>query len=107
MKTLRDVITDPQVTDRGLLEHHTSPERDWWTLGSPLRLADSPPPARNVPPALGEHSEQILASRLGLDGEEIEAHAIAGVIVTGAEPAARVPAGTCRSSLAFADTADI
>ncbi len=107
VKSLKDVITDPQVTDRGLLEHHTSPQRDWWTLGSPLRLAGSPPPARNVPPALGEHSEQILASRLGLDDAEIEALAVAGVIVTGAQPAARVPAGNGRSSLAYADTANI
>jgi crotonobetainyl-CoA:carnitine CoA-transferase CaiB-like acyl-CoA transferase len=107
VKSLKDVITDPQVTDRGLLEHHNSPERDWWTLGSPLRLAGSPPPAHNVPPALGEHSEQILASRLGLGGEEIEALSIAGIIVTSAQPPARVPAGNSRSSLAYADTADI
>jgi crotonobetainyl-CoA:carnitine CoA-transferase CaiB-like acyl-CoA transferase len=107
VKSLKDVITDPQVTERGLLEHHTSPERDWWTLGSPLRLAGSPPPTRNVPPALGQHSEHILASRLGLGGDEIEALATAGVIVTGAQPADRVLAGTGRNSLAYADTADI
>jgi len=87
-----------------LLEHHTSPERDWWTLGSPLRLADSPPPARNVPPALGE---RILAGRLALGEEEIAAHAAAGVIVTSSQPAAGVPARNGRSSLAYADTADI
>lgn len=107
VKSLKDVMTDPQVTDRGLLEHHTSPERDWWTLGTPLRLADSPPPARNVPPALGEHSKQILAGRLALGEEEIDALAAAGVIVSSGQSAARVPAGNGRSSLAYADTADI
>jgi crotonobetainyl-CoA:carnitine CoA-transferase CaiB-like acyl-CoA transferase len=107
VNSLKDVITDPQVTDRGLLEHHTSPERDWWTLGSPLRLASSPPPARNVPPALGEHSKQILSDRLALGGEEIDALAAAGVIVTSGQPAAGVPAANGRNSLAYADTADI
>jgi hypothetical protein len=60
-----------------------------------------------VPPALGEHSKQILAGRLALGEEEIDALAAAGVIVTSGQPAARVPAGNGRSSLAYADTADI
>jgi crotonobetainyl-CoA:carnitine CoA-transferase CaiB-like acyl-CoA transferase len=79
--SLKDVITDPQVVDRGVIEHHTTPEREWWTLGSPLRLADSVGPTHNVPPRLGEHSEQVLAERLALGSSEIDALAAAGVIV--------------------------
>jgi crotonobetainyl-CoA:carnitine CoA-transferase CaiB-like acyl-CoA transferase len=83
VKSLKDVIADPQVVERGLLEHHTGPERDWWTLGSPLRLGGSPQPAHNVPPRLGEHTEQILADRLALSDDELKALAAAGVIVSG------------------------
>ena len=79
--SLKQVITDPQVTDRGVLEHHVTPERDWWTMSSPLRLADSPEPVGNIPPRLGEHSEQILAERMALDSSEIAALVAAGVIV--------------------------
>jgi crotonobetainyl-CoA:carnitine CoA-transferase CaiB-like acyl-CoA transferase len=107
VKSLKDVIADPQVVERGLLQHYTSPERDWWTLASPLRLADSAPPADNVPPRLGEHSEEILADRLALGDDEIKALTTAGIIVSSGEPAASVAAGTGRSSLAYADTADI
>lgn len=107
VKSLKDVITDPQVVERGLLEHHMSPERDWWTFGSPLRLADSAQPAHNVPPRLGEHSEQILADRLALGDDDIHALTTAGVIVSSGEPAAHVPAGNGRNSLAYWDTADI
>ena len=105
--SLKDVITDPQVVDRGVLEHHTTPERDWWTLGSPLRLADSAGPTHNVPPRLGEHSEQILAEWLALDSEQIEALAAAGVIVRDREPAGNVAGTDARSSRATADTSDI
>ena len=94
--SLKEVITDPQVVERGVLEHHTTPERDWWTLGSPLRLADSAEPASNVPPRLGEHSEQILAERLALGSSEIEALAAAGVIVRNCEPADNVAGSDAR-----------
>jgi crotonobetainyl-CoA:carnitine CoA-transferase CaiB-like acyl-CoA transferase len=107
VKSLKDVINDPHVVERGILQHHTGPERDWWTLASPLRLGDSPAPAQNSVAGLGEHSEEVLTERLGLPGAEIEALVAGGII--GRSP--QIPNGVsgvgARNSLAFADTADV
>lgn len=85
VKALREVLDDPQVTERGLLQHHVTPDRDWWTLASPLRLGDSPGPAVNVPPLLGQDSETLLADRLNLPREQVKALAQAGVINIGGD----------------------
>jgi crotonobetainyl-CoA:carnitine CoA-transferase CaiB-like acyl-CoA transferase len=69
--TLREVMSDPQVLERGMLEHHHSEERDWWTFGSPLRLGASPSRTDNVPARLGQHNEEILAEKLHLDAGRI------------------------------------
>jgi crotonobetainyl-CoA:carnitine CoA-transferase CaiB-like acyl-CoA transferase len=80
VKSLKDVITDPHVVERGLLEHHENSERDWWTFGSPLRLGDSPPPTDNIPARLGEHSDQVLTEFLDLSQDEIDSLVQAGVV---------------------------
>ena len=49
-------------------------------MASPLRLSATPVEYRNAPPLLGEHTETILAERLGLDGEAIAALRARGVI---------------------------
>ncbi len=41
------------------------------TVASPLRLTDTPPVLHRAPPALGEHTDAVLAS-LGLDAAAIE-----------------------------------
>jgi crotonobetainyl-CoA:carnitine CoA-transferase CaiB-like acyl-CoA transferase len=41
------------------------------SLASPIRLAGTPPEYRLLPPALGEHTAQVLAE-LGYPPEEIE-----------------------------------
>jgi crotonobetainyl-CoA:carnitine CoA-transferase CaiB-like acyl-CoA transferase len=81
VKSLSDVIADPQVVDRGLLEHHANSERDWWTFASPLRLGGSPPPTDNAPPSLGQDSDEILAGQLALTDTEIDALVDAGAVV--------------------------
>ena len=40
------------------------------TVASPLRLADTPPVLHRPPPALGEHTDEVLAE-LGLTGPQI------------------------------------
>jgi len=49
------------------------------SVASPLRLVDTPPTLRYPPPALGEHSDAVLAE-LGLDGAAIAALRQAGVV---------------------------
>ena len=48
-------------------------------VASPLRLAATPPVLRHAPPALGQHTDEVLAE-LGIDARQIEALRGAGVI---------------------------
>ncbi len=49
------------------------------TVASPLRLTATPPVLRRAPPALGEHTDEVLAE-LGLDAARIAALHQAGVV---------------------------
>ena len=49
-------------------------------VASPLRLADNPPVLRNAPPALGQHTDEVLGERLGLDAAARECLRMAGAI---------------------------
>jgi len=105
--SLKDVLDDPQVRARGMLEHHENAERDWWTFGSPIRLTGSPSTAENIPAKLGQHSHDILVEKLAWPAARIEDLEAEGVIIQHrrreSEP---VPAGPT-TSLSYADTADV
>ncbi len=78
---------DAQVQARGLAvalprwPQHEAPDGVVSIAGvaSPLRLANNPPVLRNAPPALGQHTDEVLA-QLGLDAARIEQLRAAGVI---------------------------
>lgn len=77
---LAEVFADPQNIDQqvtGLIEHpgHGPVEM----LTTPLRIDGAVPPLRTPSPALGEHTDEILAS-LGLSGTEIAALRAKGAI---------------------------
>ena len=108
VKSLKEVIGDPQVAARGMLEFHSHPERDgWWTLGSPLRLSDSPAPEENMVAKIGEHTDELLADWLSLDDAQIDALEADGVIWRDHASAAKLARADLRTSLTFADTADV
>ncbi|MDO8251138.1 MAG: CaiB/BaiF CoA-transferase family protein [Rhodoferax sp.] len=78
---------DAQVKARGLVVNqplapvvtaHTAIE-SVATVASPLRLTATPPVLRRAPPALGEHTEEVLAE-LGLDAVQRAALRQAGVV---------------------------
>ncbi len=81
-----EAFDDAQVKARGLA---VPLARDGQTLGdgierivgvaSPLRLAATPPVLRHAPPALGQHTDEVLAE-LGLDAARRAALRDAGVI---------------------------
>jgi formyl-CoA transferase len=105
--SLKDVLEDPHLRARGMLEHHENAERDWWTFGSPIRLTDSPSPVENVPARLGQHSREILVERLSLPPGRIDDLEGQGVILQHRHPELEtVPAGLA-TSLSLADTADV
>ena len=49
------------------------------TVASPLRLMDTPPVLQRPPPALGEHTDEVLAE-LGLDAVQVAGLRQRGVI---------------------------
>ncbi|MBS0609755.1 MAG: CoA transferase, partial [Proteobacteria bacterium] len=42
------------------------------TTASPLRLSDTPVTLRHAPPALGQHTDEVLGERLGLDATRLQ-----------------------------------
>ena len=69
---LDEVIDDPQVKARGLLEYMDFPgaARSVPVASTPLRLSETPGSVRRRAPALGEHTDEIL-TELGFTREEI------------------------------------
>ena len=80
INTVDEAFADAQVVARGLKVNqplalanttHTA-IKTIASVASPLRLLDTPPVLRHPPPALGEHTDAVLAT-LGLDAAAIAA----------------------------------
>ncbi|KRH99527.1 CaiB/BaiF CoA-transferase family protein [Curvibacter sp. PAE-UM] len=80
-------FADAQVQARGLaIEQPRSPQAvaaegvpTIRSVASPLRLSATPPVLHRAPPALGEHTEEVLAG-LGLDAGRIAALRASGIV---------------------------
>ncbi len=87
INAINEAFDDAQVQHRGIrVTQPVEPGRPGpptpdtiSTLASPLRLKDTPPVLRRAPPALGEHTEEVLAE-LGMDAARITALKQAGVV---------------------------
>jgi crotonobetainyl-CoA:carnitine CoA-transferase CaiB-like acyl-CoA transferase len=82
VRTIDEVFEDPQALARELVvdqisDHLAAPVR---TVASPIRLSRTPVSYRLAPPALGEHTDLVLSSRLGLAGDMLAALRSSGVI---------------------------
>ncbi|HJV25752.1 MAG TPA: CaiB/BaiF CoA-transferase family protein [Aromatoleum sp.] len=72
INTLADVFADPQVEARGLRVDMPHPLAGRVPqVANPMRFSSTPVQYRNPPPLLGEHTDSVLASLLGLASGEI------------------------------------
>ncbi|TMA96762.1 MAG: CoA transferase, partial [Deltaproteobacteria bacterium] len=78
--TLAEMMKDPQVRHRGMVvEMDDGRGVRRTTLGNPIKLSDTPPHLRWPAPALGQHTEEVLAG-LGYSRNDVAALRERGVI---------------------------
>ncbi|MEO6462599.1 MAG: CoA transferase [Candidatus Eisenbacteria bacterium] len=80
VRSVPEALADPQVDRRGMvvpLPHPTIP--GFRTTGTPVRLSATPAAPRTAPPALGAHTDLVLAE-LGCDAATIARLRAAGAV---------------------------
>jgi formyl-CoA transferase len=70
VRSLTEVIQDPVIRESGMLVDLGEGNRASTVFGSPVRMLDSPVPARGPAPLLGEDTEDVLRRFLGLTDSE-------------------------------------
>jgi len=90
INTIAQAFDDPQVRARGLrVEQERYPGAEppagesinrVASAASPLRLSDTPATLRHAPPALGQHTGEVLRERLGLQEAQLQALRDKGVL---------------------------
>lgn len=80
VRSLRDVLEDPVLVDRGMLRSVGDGDRASTVLGSPLQMGESPFPEPTPAPRLGEDTDAVLRDVLGLGPEEIARLHDSGVV---------------------------
>jgi crotonobetainyl-CoA:carnitine CoA-transferase CaiB-like acyl-CoA transferase len=81
IQTIDQVFHAPQSLHRDMLEEVAHPTAGTVRMaGLPVKLSATPASVRLPPPLLGEHSEQVLSSWLGMSADSIERLKKKGVI---------------------------
>jgi formyl-CoA transferase len=76
----KEIIEDASLVANDMVVEVPHPQRgSFTTVGSPLKLSDSPVHITSSP-LLGEHNEEVFVGELGLDGEELAVLRTGGVI---------------------------
>jgi glutaryl-CoA transferase len=72
INSIDKVFTNPQVQSRGMWFEMSHPLAGVVPLiANPIRMSESPVEYRCAPPILGQHTEEVLQSWLGMDPSEI------------------------------------
>lgn len=82
INTLEQVFADPQVQARGTvvtLPHPATPD-GVKVIANPVRLSETPADYRMAPPTLGQHTDEVLGTRLGLGASRLAELRDKGVI---------------------------
>jgi formyl-CoA transferase len=78
--SMRELAEEPSLRKTGTVVEVDHPKRGkYLTVGNPIKLSDSPADVRPSP-LLGEHTEEVLRTIVGLNDEEIEAARQQGAI---------------------------
>jgi crotonobetainyl-CoA:carnitine CoA-transferase CaiB-like acyl-CoA transferase len=82
INTLAEVFADPQVVARETVVHmpHAASPDGVKVIANPVRLSETPVTYRTPPPVLGQHTDDVLSERLGLDAAALAALRAKGVI---------------------------
>jgi crotonobetainyl-CoA:carnitine CoA-transferase CaiB-like acyl-CoA transferase len=84
INNLDQTFTDPHVLAREMITQIPHPlikeGGGAKLISSPLRLSETPVTYRHHPPLLGEHTNEVLTEKLGLNDEELELLRNTGVI---------------------------
>ncbi|GHG98580.1 formyl-CoA transferase [Streptomyces rubradiris] len=76
----KEIIEDPSLAADGMVVRVPHPERgEFVTVGSPIKLSDSPVEVTSSP-LLGQHNEEVYAGELGLGEDELRLLKSDGVI---------------------------
>jgi crotonobetainyl-CoA:carnitine CoA-transferase CaiB-like acyl-CoA transferase len=81
VREVAEVLQDAHLTARGMIEtvqHATAGSLR--VLGVPIKLSETPGSVRTAPPALGQHTHQVLTGDCGLSEAEIEELRAAGAV---------------------------
>jgi len=72
INSVAEALADPQTEARSMIETVEHPTIGALKmLGIPFKFSETPATVRRAPPTLGQHSEEILASELGMDAGTI------------------------------------
>jgi len=81
VRDLGEVLNDAQLLARGMVESVThSHAGELKVLGVPIKLSETPGKVRRPPPRLGEHTECVLMTDLGMSASGVAELRQAGVI---------------------------
>ena len=72
VRNIAETLADPQLASRGMIASMRHPRAgEIRVVGNPVKLSETPPRVASPPPLLGEHTESILTSELGLTSDEM------------------------------------
>lgn len=78
--SMKELAEEPSLRTTGTVVEVDHPKRGkYLTVGNPIKLSDSPPDVKRSP-MLGEHTEEVLKSVLGMNDDEISAAKTQGAI---------------------------
>jgi crotonobetainyl-CoA:carnitine CoA-transferase CaiB-like acyl-CoA transferase len=81
INNIEQVFADPQVRSRGLRQEIGSGAAGPIPLvANPIRLSETPVQYRSAPPALGQHTREVLRDVLGLSDADVDRLQSAGVV---------------------------